>query len=118
VRETSGAPLACDARIVALPPASAGAAVPRLIRRGASNLLAAFAEPFAIATRIDVGGLALQGVPGEPVGSLGHSDVQLIALADGYVGYVEDPRRAASGEGESARTYYGPDLARVLLEHR
>jgi hypothetical protein len=116
-RERSGAPLRCEVRLVALPPARAGGAVPWLLRRGASNLLAAFAEPFAVGTRIELDGLILQGIPGEPVGAFGPGDAQLVGLADGYLGYMEEPARTSSGEGESARTYYGPDLARALLEH-
>jgi hypothetical protein len=43
-RERSGAPLHCDVKLVALPRARAGGAVPWVLRRGASNLLAAFAD--------------------------------------------------------------------------
>jgi hypothetical protein len=110
----SGGPLRCEVRLVALPPARASDHVPWPLRRGASNLLALFADPYAAVARIGVAGLDLAGVPGEPVGALSHDGVQLVGLADGYLGYVEDPRRAASGEGESARTYYGPGLAPAL----
>ena len=67
-------------------------------------------------TRLSFAGARLGGVPGEPVGSLalGGAPERLIGLADGYVGYVEEPARAARGEGESLRTYYGPGLARAL----
>jgi hypothetical protein len=115
-RERSGAPLRCEVRLLALPRARAGGAVPSVLRRGVSNLLGAFAEPFAVATRIELDGLALQGIPAEPVGTYGPGDAQLVGLADGYLGYVEEPARTLNGDGESARTYYGPDLARVLLE--
>jgi hypothetical protein len=84
------------------------------LRRGASNLLALFADPDVALTRIAVAGLELAGVPGEPVGSLARDGVQMVGLADGYLGYVEEPGRAARGEGESARTYYGPGLASAL----
>jgi neutral ceramidase len=109
-----GAPLRCEVRLVALPPARASERVPWPLRRGASNLLALFADPYAAVARIEVAGLDLAGVPGEPVGALSRDGVQLVGLADGYLGYVEDPRRAATGEGESARTYYGPGLAVAL----
>jgi hypothetical protein len=110
----SSTQLSCEVRLAQLPPAQASASVPWLVRRGVTNLLALAAEPFAVETRIGVGELELRGVPGEPVGSLGISNPQLVGLADGYVGYVEGAQRARSGEGESARTYYGPGLARAL----
>lgn len=110
----SGAPLRCEVRLVALPAPRASERIPWPLRRGASNLLALFADPYAAVARIGVAGLDLAGVPGEPVGALSRDGVQLVGLADGYLGYVEDPRRAATGEGESARTYYGPGLASAL----
>ena len=110
----SGAPVRCEVRLVALPAAHASERIPWPLRRGASNLLALFADPYAAVARIGVAGLDLAGVPGEPVGALSRDGVQLIGLADGYLGYVEDPRRAATGDGESARTWYGPGLAPAL----
>ena len=119
---TDGAPLACAVTLHSLPPAQAGARVPWPLRRGASNVLALWAEPFAVRTLLTIGGLRLGGVPGEPVGSLALDAAQerFIGLADGYLGYLEDPARAERGEGESLRTYYGPGLARSLglLEER
>ena len=109
-----GAPLRCEVRLLALPAARASERIPWPLRRGASNLLALFADRYAAVARIGVAGLDLEGVPGEPVGALSRDGVQLVGLADGYLGYVEEPRRAAAGEGESARTYYGPGLANAL----
>ena len=113
---TDGAPLGCAVTLHSLPPAEASARVPWPLRRAASNVLSLWAEPFALRTRPTIAGVRLGGVPGEPVGSiaLGGAPEHLIGLADGYVGYVEDPARAARGEGESARTYHGPGLARSL----
>ena len=75
-----------------------------------------------VRTGIAVAGARLSGVPGELVGSLALAAApeHFIGLADGYVGYVEDPARALRGEGEAGRTYYGPGLARALglLEER
>ena len=117
-----GAPLGCAVTLHSLPPAQASARVPWPLRRAASNFLALWAEPFAVRTRLTLGGVRLGGVPGEPVGSLalGAPQERFIGLADGYVGYVEDPARAERGEGESLRTYHGPGLARSLdlLEER
>jgi neutral ceramidase len=117
-----GAPLGCAVTLHSLPPAQASARVPWPLRRAAGNFLALWAEPFAVRTHLTLGGVRLGGVPGEPVGSLalGNAQDRFIGLADGYVGYVEDPARAERGEGESLRTYNGPGLARSLdlLEER
>ena len=119
---TDGAPLACAVTLHSLPPAQASARIPWPLRRAASNLLSLWAEPFAVRTLLTIAGVRLGGVPGEPVGSLAlaRAPEHLIGLADGYVGYVEDPARATRGEGESLRTYHGPGLARALdlLEER
>ena len=113
---TDGAPLSCAVTLHSLPPAQASARVPWPLRRAASNLLGLWAEPFAIRTQLAIGRVRFGGVPGEPVGSLAFAGTseRLVGLADGYLGYVEEPVRAADGEGESARTYYGPGLARAL----
>jgi len=119
---TDGAPLACAVTLHSLPPAQASARVPWPLRRAASNALALWAEPFAVRTRLSIAGVRFGGVPGEPVGSLalGGGPERFIGVADGYLGYVEDPARAVRGEGESPRTYHGPGLARALdlLEER
>jgi neutral ceramidase len=113
---TGGTPLACEVTLHALPAAQASVRVPWPLRRGASNALALWAPPFAVRTEIAVAGARLSGVPGELVGSLALAAApeHFIGLADGYLGYVEDPGRAQRGEGEAGRTYYGPGLARAL----
>ena len=117
-----GAPLACEVTLHPLPAAQASVRVPWPVRRAASNALALWAPAFAVRTGIAVAGARLSGVPGELVGSLALAAApeHFIGLADGYVGYVEDPARALRGEGEAGRTYYGPGLARALglLEER
>ncbi|MFL5373381.1 MAG: hypothetical protein ACJ78T_05290 [Myxococcales bacterium] len=113
-KAVSGAPLRCDVHLVSLPAAHASVRVPWVLRRGVSNLLSLFADPYAVISRIGVAGLDLQGVPGEPVGALSRDGMQLVGLADGYLGYVEEPKRATAGEGESGRTYYGAGLASAL----
>jgi neutral ceramidase len=117
-----GVPLACDVTLHALPAAQASVRVPWLLRRAASNVLSFWAPPFAIRTDIALGGTRLSGIPGELVGSLALAAApqHFVGLADGYVGYIEDPGRALRGEGEAGRTYYGPGLARALgvLEDR
>ena len=117
-----GAPLSCDVTLRALPPAQASVRVPWPFRRAASNVLGFWAPPYAVRTEIAVAGARLSGIPGELVGSLALASAprHFIGLADGYLGYVEDPVRASRGEGEAGRTYYGPGLARALgvLEER
>jgi neutral ceramidase len=119
---TDGAPLSCDVSLRALPPAQASVRVPWPFRRAASNFLSLWAPPYAVRTQIAVAGARLSGIPGELAGSLALASTpeHFISLADGYVGYVEDPARASRGEGEAGRTYYGPGLARALgvLEER
>ncbi len=108
--------LACETRIVTLPPAQASPATPWVLRRAWTNVLALSLEQFAVQTRLTVGSLQLIGVPGEPVGELGLAarPAVLVGLADGYVGYVESAARWQTGRGESSRTYFGPELARAL----
>jgi len=108
--------LACETRLIALPEARASLRVPWIFRRAAGNVLALGFEKHAVQTRIHLGPLSLVGVPGEAVGGLGlraRPDI-LVSLADGYFGYVETTERWERGEGESGKTYFGPDLSRAL----
>jgi hypothetical protein len=113
--------LSCAVRLVGLPRAEASVRVPRPLRTLAGNLLALVAPQAAVETRVDLPGLTLLGVPAEVVGDYGlaaHGEgprTALVALADGYAGYVETPERAADGSGESLTTYYGAGLGRALL---
>ena len=106
----------CQARLVALPPPRASPAVPWVLRRAVSNAVTLVREPTVIETRLRLGPLTLVGIPGEPVGELGRriSPDVLVGLADGYAGYVETPEHWLAGEGEAARTWFGPGLAQAL----
>jgi hypothetical protein len=106
----------CQARLVALPPPQASPAIPWLLRRAFANAVTLVRDPTAIETRLRVGPLTLVGIPGEPVGELGRrmSPEVLVGLADGYAGYVETPEHWSAGDGEAARTWFGPSLARSL----
>jgi neutral ceramidase len=108
--------LECAQRTVPLPAPQASPKVPRLFRRAFANLLAIGFAPQAVETEIFLGQLSLLGIPGEPVGQLGlrARPKVLVSLANGYAGYVETEERWNKGEGESARTDFGPKLARVL----
>ncbi len=115
------APLACSTRLVALPEPRAGLSLFKPVRRAAGNLLRLFAGRAAIESGLELPGLLLQGVPGEPSGELGLAwhrargeRALLVGLADGYAGYVESAARWLRGEGESSRTWYGPQLAAAL----
>lgn len=109
-------PLDCETRSVTTPPAQASRRVPWLLRRAATNLLTLAYPPDALQTRLRVGPVTLLGVPGEPVGELGllARPAVVVGLSGGYLGYVETRQRWERGEGESAKTYFGPDLARAL----
>ena len=114
-------PLDCEVSSVSAPGAQASMRVPWLLRRAASNLIQLAFDPSATQTRLRIGPLALLGVPGEPVGELGLAarPEVLVGLSGGYLGYVETRERWERGGGESAKTYFGPQLARALgLEAR
>jgi neutral/alkaline ceramidase-like enzyme len=107
---------------IALPSPDPGAA-PALLRRAARNL-AHGALPAAVrAEAVRVGDVVLAAVPAEPVAAVAAGwraslppGTEIVSLADGYVGYVEEPARMAARAGETARTYLGPDLARRIGE--
>ncbi len=127
-RELSGATLfpaaaqlACREHLVALPEPEAGSSIFRPVRRAASNLLRLSMERTALLSELDLPGLQLLGVPGEPVGDLGvrarklrDGHAMLVGLADGYAGYIETRERWLRGDGETKRTWYGPELAGAL----
>jgi hypothetical protein len=113
--------LACSVRLVALPAPEGGLALVYPLRTAATNLLRLLAPRATLQTTLDLPGLRLIGVPGEPVGELGLSaragsalPLAVVGLADGYVGYAETRLRAEQGEGESSRTWHGSGLAAAL----
>jgi hypothetical protein len=103
------------------PPFSAGA--PEALRKLASNLMLFWFPAEARVSVLRLGGLSLLLVPAEPVtevAGLWRKDagepVEVISLAGDYLGYVETPERMAAGQGETRRTYFGPELAARLGE--
>lgn len=108
--------VSCSTALLALPPPQASPRTPWLSRRAVANVIGSADDGFVEETRITLGELQLQGVPGEPVGELGlrARPRVLIGLADGYAGYVETAERWSEGAGESSKTYYGPSLAQAL----
>ncbi|HEY6003905.1 MAG TPA: hypothetical protein VIV57_13595 [Anaeromyxobacter sp.] len=68
-----------------------------------------------------IGDLVLAAVPAEPVAAVAARwraalarGAEIVSLADGYLGYVEEPARMSARTGETDRTYFGPDLASRL----
>jgi hypothetical protein len=62
----------------------------------------------------------LVSVPGEPTSDAAReiqsasSATRVLALTDGYIGYVDTAERVKAGQGESKRQYFGPTLSSVL----
>ena len=105
---------------VGLPRNEIGAA-PALLRPAARNLAARTFPASARVEAIRLGPVLLAAVPGEPTSAVGAawratlpSGAVVVSLANGYVGYVEEPARMAERVGETHLTYYGPALAQTL----
>jgi hypothetical protein len=97
------------------------AGAPWPLRRAARNL-AMYAFPAtARVVAIRLGPILLAAVPAEPVAAVAADwrgklppKATVVSLANGYIGYVEEPDRVKAGQGEADRTYYGAGLATVL----
>ena len=115
-------PLAWAEAELGLPDADIAGA-PWLLRRAARNL-ALYAFPAtARVVAVRLGPMLLVAVPAEPVAAVAADwrgklppRSMVVSLANGYIGYVEEPERVKARRGESDRTYYGPRLATVLGE--
>jgi len=112
--------LAVASASVTLPPLSV-LAVPSWLRPATRTVAGGLLPATATVTAVRLGGALLVFTPAEPVEVVGRgwrdaagADSEVISLAGGYVGYVENPARAAAGEGEARRSYYGPALAERL----
>jgi hypothetical protein len=102
---------------VVLPPVSPGA-LPAWLRPAARTLAGGLMPAGARVGALRLGPALLVFVPGEPVATVGAAwrsalggRAVVVGLAGGYLGYVERADRVARREGETVRTYYGPDLA-------
>lgn len=101
---------------VSLPPAEAARLVPSFWRGVGNNLLCLAAPAKAELSALQLGPVKLLLLPGEP--TPGAAEVlrretgaqQVVALTDGYLGYVETPELVASGIGESKRQYFRAQL--------
>jgi neutral/alkaline ceramidase-like enzyme len=119
---SASAELAFAAVEVGLPSPDVGAA-PSLLRRAARNVAWGSLPATARVEAVRLGDLVLAAVPAEPVAAVAAGwraalprGAEIVSLAGGYLGYVEEPSRMAAGAGETDRTYFGPDLARRLGE--
>lgn len=116
----AGSRLALARATVPLPLAQPGGA-PYLLRRAGGRLFGGALPAEASVTAARIGPLLLLAVPAEPVEEVARGwreaagpGAQLLSLAGDYAGYVETPERMARGEGETVRTYFGPELAARL----
>jgi hypothetical protein len=112
---------------VTLPPAELQSVRAFLIRRPASNLLELLTPGTVRVAALRLGDLAVLAVPGEPTALAARRlvaglpptarsgrKVRVVALAGGYVGYIETPERVRDGHGEARRAWFGPELIDVL----
>jgi len=114
--------LAYAAVEVGLPAPDPGAAPP-FLRRAARTLTHDAFPAVAHVEAVRIGDAVLVAVPAEPVAALAAAwraslppGAEIVSLAGGYLGYVEEPGRLAARTGETVRTYFGPDLATRLGE--
>jgi hypothetical protein len=117
------APALAYAAVEAALPDVAPGAVPAFLRRAARNLAHGALPPTVRVEAVRIGDVVLVAVPAEPVAAVAAAwraslpaCAEIVSLAGGYVGYVEEPERMAAGDGESVRTYFGPELAARLGE--
>jgi hypothetical protein len=115
------APLLAVATVSVTLPALEPGAVPRLLRRAAATLAWNRMPSTARITALRVGPELLVAVPCEPTAQIGErwraesgANSEILSLVDGWIGYVDDAARVRRGEGETVRTYYGPELAERL----
>jgi hypothetical protein len=110
-------PLAVATSSVSLPAPSFGP-VPTWARRAARTLAWDRFPATTTVQALRLGPVLLVAVPAEPTAEIAErwrtaagSGAEIVSLAGGYVGYVDTPARTRSGDGEAARTYFGPELA-------
>jgi len=112
---------------VGLPPVDVQRIPSFFLRRPVSNAVGGMLPRAARVGFVTIGDLALLTVPGEPTalaaqqmlaelppGRLDGRKVRVIALAQGYVSYIETPDRVRAGSGEAKRAWYGPELLDVI----
>jgi hypothetical protein len=106
-----------------VPRAAADHGVPGFLRQPAANVLHAMAPRKAEVAVVRLPGLTLLFVPVEPTAAaaqlvrdritplLGKDEaLAIVSLAQGYLGYAEEPKAARDGHGEAKRMLFEPDL--------
>jgi hypothetical protein len=108
--------LALATATAVLPPPDLGASPP-FLRRLTKNLLYGLFPDRGTVAALRIGPLILLAMPCEPVAEVGRrwreragEAAEIVSLANEYLGYVETPERMSEGEGETHRTYFGPEL--------
>ncbi len=114
----AGSPRLAFASVSVAPPPLTVLAVPAWLRPATRSVAGGLLPERATITAVRLGGALLVFTPSEPVEAVGRAwraaagpDAEVISLAGGYLGYVEEPGRAEAGTGEARRSYYGPELA-------
>jgi hypothetical protein len=102
-------------------PTPAPPIVPRPLRAAATNLVNGLLPAEARVSALRLGPVLLVQVPGEVMHglaarwrALAGPDAEVISLADGYLGYVDEPERSGGTQEHPERTYYGPALSPAL----
>lgn len=107
---------------VELPGPDAQRLVPGFARPLTNNLLCAVSPREASVGLLRLGPLTLLGVPAEPSAASGRvleaasGAHRVVALVNGYLGYVETPEHLAKAEGEAERQLLGSGFLDVLVQ--
>ncbi len=95
--------------------------VPRPLRTAARNVVSGLLPAEARVSALRLGPVLLVHVPGEVLHglaarwrALAGPDAEVVSLADGYLGYVDEPERSGRAQEHPERMYYGPALAPAL----
>lgn len=108
-RVTVGAPRPDSSRLV-----------PWFSRAAGDNFLCTSAERTFEVSALRIGDRVWLSVPGEPTYGAARSleaesgADRVLALTNGYLGYVETAEQVESGAGESKRQYFGPELLEIV----
>lgn len=103
-----------------LPRADASRLLPGLLRRAGDNFLCVSAPKRVEVSVLQLGPFRWVSIPGEPTAIAARALEQaaganrVVALTNGYVGYVDDPKLVAANDGEAGRQYFGPELLERL----
>jgi len=95
------------------------------LRRPLSNILQALAPRTSHIAALTLGDVTLLALPGEPtalaateiVARLTRADrkPRVVALSQGYIGYIDIAERVARGTGEGWRSWFAPELIDTMV---